>query len=175
MRFLLLLAAAVAIPAQSAAPVLDVPVVVQRKNGCGAAAVAMVIRYWRGQIPTLQTDDNPAAIFQRLYVPAEKGIRGSDMARYFQQREFRAFVIHADEADLSHHLSRGRPLIVCLRPGRGAPNHYVVVVGLDGSAGTISFVDPAKGAVVRQSTSRFRDEWARAENWTLLAVPLTNE
>jgi predicted double-glycine peptidase len=173
MRCLLLLAAAAAIPAQSAAPVLDVPVVVQQKNGCGAAAVAMVIRYWRGQMPALQADDDPAAIFERLYVPAEKGIRGSDMAHYFEQRDFRAFVIHAEASDLSHHLSRGRPLIVCLRPSRAAPNHYVVVVGADASA--ISFVDPAKGVVVRQSASRFRDEWAPAENWTLLAVPRISE
>jgi predicted double-glycine peptidase len=175
MRFLLVLAAAAAIPAQSAAPVLDVPVVVQQKNGCGAAAVAMVIRYWRSQMPAFQADDDPAAVFERLYVPAEKGIRGADMARYFEQQGFRAFVIHADESDLSHHLSLGRPLIVCLRPKRAAPNHYVVVVGADASAGTISFVDPAKGVVVRQSASRFRDEWAPAENWTLLAVPQKSE
>jgi predicted double-glycine peptidase len=170
---LLALAAVAALAARSSAPVLDVPIVVQQKNGCGAAAIAMVMQYWRQHMPALPPGDDEAAIFARLYVPAEKGIRGADMARYFEQRAFRAFVIRADEADLSHHVSRGRPLIVCLRPGKSAPNHYVVVVGADAEA--VSFVDPARGMVVRQSCSRFRQEWARSDNWALLAVPRTSE
>ncbi|MGE5647108.1 MAG: C39 family peptidase [Acidobacteriota bacterium] len=167
--------AAAALSACAAAPVLDVPIVVQQKNGCGAAAIAMVMGYWHERMPEVPAGDSEGAIFDRLYVPGEKGIRGADMARYLEQRAFRVFLIRADEADLSHHVARGRPLIVCLRPGKSAPNHYVVVVGADPGSGTVSFVDPARGMVICQRTARFRREWEPAGNWALLAVPRTSE
>src|ERR1700741_4333749 len=99
---------------------LDVPFVKQEKNGCGAASIAMVMRFWQGQQGRTRSPDADAAnIHQALFSKAAHGIYASDAERYLQQNGYRTFVFRGEWADLRQHLEKGRPLIVALRPGSG--------------------------------------------------------
>lgn len=159
--------------AETAGVWLDVPFVAQEKEGCGAASIAMVMRYWQqkqGQGPGETAD--AARIQQALYSKDAHGIYASAMQRYFEAQGFRAFAFAGEWSDLRQHLEKGRPLIVALQPGaHGAPLHYVVVAGVDPERGLVLLNDPAQRKLLKQDRSSFEREWNAAGKWTLLAVP----
>src|SRR6202166_4385548 len=100
---------------------LDVPFVKQEKDGCGAASIAMVMQYWRTQQGQPASDTSDASQIRRvLYSANAHGIYASDMERYFRENEFRTFTIRGGWEDLKQHLSKGRPLIVALKPASGS-------------------------------------------------------
>ncbi|HEV2215250.1 MAG TPA: C39 family peptidase, partial [Terracidiphilus sp.] len=71
---------------------LDVPFVAQTKDGCGAAALAMVMQYWehhegRGLEPDAEAD----RILQALYAKRAHGIYASAMVEYLKAHGYRAF------------------------------------------------------------------------------------
>ncbi len=138
---------------------LDVPFVAQQKDGCGAAAVAMVAQYWGRQA-------DPAAVYRALESPRTSGAFAADLAAWFQSHGFRAFAFRARWSDLETHLAKGRPLIVCLR---GAPLHYLVVAGLDPARKVVLVNDPARCKLLPLDESEFRRAWYG--NWALLALP----
>src|ERR1700688_2219615 len=152
---------------------IDVPFVAQVKNGCGSAAIAMVMGYWEKKTEHGAGDSVDAGKIQAaLYSPAEEGIPASAMKRYFEDAGYRTFRFVGDWGELGHHLERGRPLIVSLKPsGPHGPLHYVVVVGIDSARGTIYLNDPAQQKMLRLSREGFESEWKATEHWTLLAVP----
>ena len=158
-----------ALHAEPAGVWLDVPFVSQEKNGCGAASVAMVMRYWQRQKGQPETAD--ALDIQRaLYSPRARGIYASDLERYLRQHGFRTFAVKGEWQDLQHHLEQGRPLIVALKVGPG-DLHYVVVTGLDWRRNIVLKHDPAGRKLLKQHRADFEKEWKAAGNWTLLAVP----
>ena len=151
---------------------IDVPFVKQEKNACGAASVAMVMQFWQRQQGMSTTRESDSAEIQRaLYSPDARGIRASDMEYYFRQRGFRTFTFEGTSADLQQHLGKGRPLIVALKPGTGAPLHYVVVTGIDPEHNLILLNDPAERKLLKQEMAGFEKEWKGTAHWTLLAVP----
>jgi predicted double-glycine peptidase len=139
---------------------LDVPYVRQEKNGCGAASIAMVMQYWIGK-----DAPDPHTIRKLLYSPRAEGIFASDMERYFREKGFQVFAFRGEWADLEQHIGKGRPLIVCLK--QGAPLHYVVVAGVDGSFVLLN--DPARRKLLKLDRAGFERDWK--DRWTLLAVP----
>jgi cellulose synthase operon protein C len=149
---------------------LDVPFIKQEKNGCGAASIAMVMQYWQhqqGQVPTADAEQ----IQRALYSSKGHGIYASDLESYLQQHGFRTFAFRGEWNDLRDHLQKGRPLIVALKPGHGAPLHYVVVAGMDWRQNTVLANDPAERKLLKTDRTTFEKEWKAAANWTLLAVP----
>jgi ABC-type bacteriocin/lantibiotic exporter with double-glycine peptidase domain len=152
---------------------IDVPFVAQVRNGCGSAAIAMVLKYWDEKTGHGSTDSADAGKIQAaLYSPAEEGIPASAMKKYFDGAGYRTFAFVGDWGELRHHLERGRPLIVSLNAsGPHGPLHYVVVVGIDSERGTIYVNDPAQQKMLRLSREGFESEWKATEHWTLLAVP----
>jgi len=152
---------------------IDVPYVAQTKEGCGAAAIAMVMQYWAKKKGKPETTEMDAAKIQELlYSPRQKGIPASAMEKYFQEEGFKAFAFHGEWRDLRNQLEKGRPLIVGLKAsGNRGPLHYVVVTGLDEVRGYVFLNDPAVGKMLRISREGFHEEWELAKNWTLLAVP----
>lgn len=160
----------VAVPPQSAW--LDVPFVKQQKDACGAASIAMIMQYWQQQRRQSLT---PNAEYQRiqeaLLSPAAHGILASDMERYFQQNGFTTYSFTGDLDILGHHLEKGRPLIVALKPGVHLPLHYVVVAGVDPEQSVILLNDPAQRKLLKMEYSSFERQWKGAGHWTLLAVP----
>ncbi len=152
---------------------LNVPFVRQQAEGCGAASISMVMQYWLKNPPEHTPPAADVARIQRqLFNPHAKGIYASDMERYFRQNGFRVFAFRGTLDDLSHHLAKGRPLIVCLQDsGRSGPLHYVVVVGLERHDGVVLVNDPAQRKLLKMDLGNFEKRWRPMHNWTLLAVP----
>jgi len=171
--------ACAAVVVATAAPAIwvDVPFVSQSKEGCGSAAISMVMQYWAkhgGQPASPHMD--AGKIQGLLYSPRQRGIPASAMEKYFREHGYRTFAFHGEWDDLLHHLQQGRPLIVCLKAsGARGPLHYTVVVGLDAEREFVFLNDPAVGRMLRISREGFQSEWDSAKNWTLLAVPAEKE
>jgi len=151
---------------------LDVPFVKQDKEGCGAAVISMVMQYWQQKsgLPATPATD-PAVIQRELYSSAAHGIYATDLERYFNQHEFRAYVFAGTLDFFRIHLGKGRPLIVALKPAGGGDLHYVVVVGLDSEHNLVLVNDPAQKKLLQEERADFEKEWKAAKWWTLLAVP----
>jgi ABC-type bacteriocin/lantibiotic exporter with double-glycine peptidase domain len=148
---------------------LDVPFVRQERNGCGAASLSMILRYWQSKgsvVPDSDTD--PGTILRALYVKNAEGIYADDMSQYLRQQGFQTFAFRGEWADLRQHLSKGRPLIAALKPGS---LHYVVVTGLDWQQDLVFVNDPAQKKLLKRKRADFEKEWRGTDNWTLLAVP----
>ncbi len=146
-----------------AGPPLDVPFVRQAKNTCGAASLAMVLRYWKQDV----THD---AIAARLLDPEQQGIRGSRLRDFARDRGLTAIAYSGDTTLLRDYVEKGRPLIVAWKQGRRRL-HDVVVVGYDDSRGEVIVHDPAEGPSRRVNVSTFEKRWAGTGHWTLLVMP----
>jgi uncharacterized protein YvpB len=152
---------------------LDVPFVRQAKNGCGAASVSMILRYWGSQgVPIEAATADAGLIQRRLYSKEARGIWGSDLEEYLRTQNFQTFVFAGKWEDLRQHLAKGRPLIVCLgQADAEGPRHYVVVTGLDEAGGLILVNDPQRRKLAKIHREQFEKDWASAGHWTLLAIP----
>lgn len=159
--------------AESSAGVwLDVPFVKQERDGCGAASIAMVMQYWqRQQHLSISPEANAANILRVLYSDKGHGIYASSMVRYFEQNGYRTFAFAGAWADLEHHLAKGRPLIVALKPDAGSALHYVVVAGIDSEQDVVMVNDPEQRKLLKEDRSQFEREWKATKDWTLLALP----
>lgn len=152
---------------------LDVPFVKQSEEGCGSAAISMLLQYWTAHGTTLVAGRADAAAIQKeLYSRKAHGIYASDVRRYLRESGFREFSIRGEWGDLRQHLEQGRPLIVSIQPGSAkTPFHYVVVTGMDWRREAVFINDPARGKLLRVERREFEKEWLAASNWMLLAVP----
>ena len=162
-----------AVPAKTSGVWLEVPYVKQAEDGCGSAAIAMLLQYWSAHgTPVAASRADAAAIQKRLYSRKARGIFAADMEKYFRESGFREFAIRGEWNDLREHLEQGRPLIVSLQPGSAkVPLHYVVVTGMDWEREAVLVNDPARGKLMRVERQEFEKEWQAARNWMLLAVP----
>jgi len=149
---------------------LDVPFYRQKKNGCGAASVAMVMHFWEGRQPGPPVSyPLPEEVYRALYRQEQKGIPLGGMRRYLQESGFRAFTLRGRWEDLEVHLAKGRPLIVALRKGPTKEIHFVVVTGAED--GFVSINDPTRKKPARLKRAEFQERWAFADGWMLLASP----
>ncbi len=152
---------------------LEVPFVKQTEEGCGSAAISMLLQYWSAHgVALAATRADPAAIRQKLFSRKAHGILASEMERYLKESGFRAFGYPGEWNDLRQHIEKGRPLIISLQPkGNTTRFHYVVVVGMDWAQGALFVNDPARGKLLRLERQEFEREWHATGNWMLLAVP----
>jgi ABC-type bacteriocin/lantibiotic exporter with double-glycine peptidase domain len=160
-------------PQENAGIWLDVPFVKQSEDGCGSAAISMVLQYWNAHgTPVEVQRSNADAIQRMLYSRQARGIYASDMESYLKASGFRVFHLQGEWKDLQEHLNQGRPLIVSLQVGNArSPLHYVVVTGLDWQKEAVFINDPARGKLLRIARAEFEKEWRANRNWMLLAVP----
>lgn len=172
------LALATVAAAQTPAAVwIDVPFVPQPREGCGAAALSMIMQYWAAQAGATLNSDTTGAdrdvnqIQHALYSPREHGIPASAMRGYLEQHGFRAFALSGVWSDLEEHLRKGRPIIVALRPEGQRELHYVVIDGVDTPRGMVMMNDPAQRKLLSEERSAFEKDWKASHNWMLLAVP----
>ncbi|HEV2176627.1 MAG TPA: C39 family peptidase [Terriglobia bacterium] len=151
---------------------VDVPFVPQPREGCGAASIAMVMQYWIAHGSRLDPRRAEVGSIQRLlFSRSAHGITTGSMKRYFEESGFRTFAFNGRWGDLYEQLTRGRPLIVCLRESRAALLHYVVVDGLDEQNGFVLVNDPAQRKLLKLRQADFEKDWRASGFWTLLAVP----
>ncbi len=158
---------------ESAGIWLDVPYVKQSEDGCGSAAISMVLQYWNAHGMRIDSQRADAkAIQKQLYSRKVRGIFASDMENYLKASGFKVFTLDGNWAELQEHLKQGRPLIVSLRPGSAnTPLHYVVVTGIDWQTNATFIHDPARGKLLRVERADFEKQWRPNRNWMLLAVP----
>jgi predicted double-glycine peptidase len=149
---------------------LELPFVPQVKQGCGSAAIAMVLLWWKQHgFAAKPGAVDAAAIHREVYSEEEQGTKARDVSRYFERRGFRSFGFSGSWAELAEHLKKGRPVIVAIRPPGQRQMHYVVVSGI--GADRILLHDPAVGAYRAVSREGFEKQWAASDRFTLLAVP----
>ena len=139
---------------------------VERRD-CGAAALAMVLGYWR--LPVTRDEiavANPPA--------PERGIRAAALRDFARARGLQAFVIKGELADLEREVQRHRPVVVGMMKvyGNKAYAHYEVVIGINRQAERILTLDPAAGLRVN-SREGFTAEWVAAGQLTLIVLPRT--
>jgi ABC-type bacteriocin/lantibiotic exporter with double-glycine peptidase domain len=151
---------------------IDVPFVAQPRDGCGAASISMVMRYWSAQEHhALGPDADVTAIQQQLYVPREHGIPAPEMVQYLRQHGYLAFAVNGAWSDLEENIKKGRPLIVALRPPGQSELHYVVIAGVDPQHGSVTMNDPAERKLLTDDRQQFERDWSATHDWMLLAVP----
>jgi len=154
---------------------LDVPYVHQEKDGCGSASLAMVLQYWKSKGAEFEAARMDAAQIQReLYAKKAHGIYASEMERYLRDAGMQVWAFRGEWKDFRAQITKGRPVIAGLKP-RGAPAHYVVVVGVDPQDTGVVVNDPERGQLVRIERGEFEKGWQGTEKWTLLAVPKQSE
>jgi uncharacterized protein YvpB len=160
-------------PEQPAGVWLDVPFVAQPADGCGSAAISMLLQYWGAHGIQLDPARADVHTIQRLlYSPEARGIYASDLEKYLRESGFTVFTIRGTWEDLATHLQQGRPLIVAMQAtGKKSPLHYVLAIGMDSRDPALFVNDPARGKLLRIERARFEKAWQPVGNWTLLAVP----
>jgi len=160
-------------PQETAGIWLDVPYVKQTENGCGSAAISMLLQYWNAHGAQVDSQRADATAIQKLlYSRKVHGIHSSDMENYLKQSGLRVFSLNGEWKDLLEQLKQGRPLIASLQPGSAkTPLHYVVVTGIDWQSGAVFINDPARGKLLRVAREDFEKQWRPNRNWMLLAVP----
>jgi ABC-type bacteriocin/lantibiotic exporter with double-glycine peptidase domain len=160
-------------PQENAGVWLDVPFVKQSADGCGSAAISMILQYWNDHGVHVDSQRADAVTIQRqLYSRKARGIFASDMESYLKASGLQVFHLNGSWTDLQEHLKQGRPLIVSLQPGSArAPLHYVVVTGMDWQHEAVFIHDPARGKLLRVERVDFEKQWRPKRNWMLLAVP----
>jgi len=150
---------------------LDVPFVQQVGNGCGAACISMIMRYWHRSSASARMPDD-TQIIGRLFSEEIEGVRAADLARFLQEQDYRVFTFNGNRDDLEHHLQKGRPLIVGIKQSSGTARfHFVVVAGLDPAQDLILVNDPARRKLIKLRRADFERDWKECGNWTLLALP----
>src|SRR5260221_10342334 len=89
---------------------LDVPYVHQEKEGCGSAALAMVLQYWNQKGAVLSPERIDAEKIQRdLHSKEARGIRASAMERDLRESGFSPFIFRGEWSELTAHLEKGPP------------------------------------------------------------------
>jgi ABC-type bacteriocin/lantibiotic exporter with double-glycine peptidase domain len=141
------------------------PVIEQQHEGdCGAAATALLLRYW-GR--TASPDDIRAA----SGVAADRGLRADFLESYLRRQELGAALIEGNLGDLRHELTAGRPILVGIAKPlstRRAIEHYVLVVGLHPARQLVVVADPAAGYHV-YSYDELAREWEPTHRLTIVA------
>src|SRR5262245_10429005 len=175
--------------------VRDVPFVAQRDDhGCGPAALAMVLAYFRVAVPAadrLSFGDpkrvpNPSLDGSRRAEPggdpreelARGDVRAGTLRDVARAQGLEAFVVAGTFADLFEQVGRGRPVLVGLaKPmaltGGRALAHYEVVIGLKRTRRLILSLDPAVG-LRETSFEGFAREWAPTRQVTIVFLGPTN-
>jgi ABC-type bacteriocin/lantibiotic exporter with double-glycine peptidase domain len=143
---------------------LDVPLVSQEKELCGAASLAMVFKYWGQEI-------SQYTIADAIGREDGKGLRGEDLRDFSERSGFSAFLFEGELDGVKGHLQKGRPVVVAIRSKRARLYHYIVLVGFDDASAVILANDPRDGKLVRIAYKKFLTLWGRSKAWSLLIVP----
>ncbi|MGB2715440.1 MAG: cysteine peptidase family C39 domain-containing protein [Vicinamibacterales bacterium] len=146
------------------APLLDVPYLPQSEALCGGAAIAMVMRYWGATGIYAET-------FAELLDVEAQGIRGRDLIRALEARDYETASFEGNLDQIRRALDSRRPAVALIedRPSRF---HYVVIVGLRGDR--IVIHDPARAPFRVIDTEDFLRAWAQTGYWMLVARPRLN-
>ena len=135
------------------------------REGCGAAALEMVLGFWR--VPTGQDQ-----LWSAAAPPPGQGVRAGRLRDLARDRGLQAFLLEGTLADLDRELARQHPVLVGVLQRRGdrADPHYLVVVGLNQRRQQVLVLDPAAG-LRELPLAEFVVAWAATRRVTLVVYP----
>lgn len=143
---------------------IDIPVVKQENNFCGAASLTMVFKYWGKNISQYSVSD-------KIFDQSHKGILSNDLKSFSEDTGFLAFVYKGEINNIKENIKKGRPLIAAIRSQAPSGFHYVVIVGFDEELALIFVNDPYLGKMKRMNIKDFSERWKETNYWTLLLLP----
>ncbi len=144
----------------------SVPFYPQRAYQCGPAALAMVLNNYQELI-------SPAQLMPLVYVPALKGSLRAEMLAVARRFNYLAIVQDGKLTSVLREVAVGHPVLVMQNLGLAAYPywHYAVVIGYDLHNQVIILRSGRTKRLVR-SFSVFERTWQRAENWSVVMVPI---
>ena len=138
-------------------------------NLCGVAAIEMISGYYNQKLNDSQYH------YLKLDAKQNNGIAGATLEVVLRASDYYTAVFPGTLDDkttsLYYHLDMERPLIVMVSSADGKTNHYLVLTGYDPEKSLIVASDPAGEGSVTLSVDDFKKGWARANYFTLVAVP----
>ncbi len=143
---------------------IDVPMVEQENNLCGAASLTMVFKYWGKNISQYSVSD-------KIFNQSHKGILSNDLKSFSEKMGFLAFIYKSEINNIKENIKKGRPLIAAIRSQAPSGFHYVVIVGFDEELALIFVNDPYLGKMKSMNVQDFSEKWKEANYWTLLLLP----
>ncbi len=152
-------------PLPARARVDGVPVIVQTRDHCGPASLAMVLA-WAG-FPADPRDLGP-----RVFTPGRKGTFSMDLAREARFRGLLAYRVRQDPADLLAEVAAGHPVLVLENRGLSwwPVYHYSVLVGYDRDLGeAVLHAGAGHPEGIRLAT--LLRTWRRAGSFGLVVLP----
>ena len=152
-------------PLPARARVGGVPVIVQARDQCGPASLAMVLA-WAG-LPA-----SPEALGPRVFTPGRRGTLAMDLAREVRSRGLLAYRVGPDPADLLAEVAAGHPVLVLENRGLSwwPVYHYSVLVGYDRDRGeAVLHAGGEHPEAVRLPT--LLRTWRRAGSFGLVVLP----
>lgn len=172
--FVLLLCACKAMPVSHdvgfGVTAIKVPFVAQQApNLCGLASAEMLTGYYS---ITLNDEQRKALSDEAA---KKQGVNGAVLKKMMEEAGYFVAIfpgtLDFEPTGIYRHLDNRRPLIAMVGEEDGKKNHYVLIVGYDPERKLIALSDPNRGQVT-ESLENFKKRWIRANNFTLLAVPL---
>lgn len=143
---------------------IDIPVVKQESDFCGAASLTMVFKYWGKNISQYSISD-------KIFDQSHKGILSGNLKSFSEDMGFHAFVYRGEINNIKENIKKGRPLIVAIRSQAPSGFHYMVTVGFDEELALILVNDPFLGEMKRMNVQDFSERWKETNYWTLLLLP----
>ena len=135
------------------------------REDCGAAALAMVLRYWGHSV-------TGGAIAAASPPVPPQGINAAALRAFARRLGMQAFLIQGQQADLEREIHRHRPVLVGVMKRYIVRNypHYEVVVGINRQKQRVLTLDPAHGLRVN-GRNGFAAEWADSGQVALIIFP----
>ncbi len=152
-------------PLPARARVEGVPVIVQARDHCGPASLAMVLA-WAG------SPAGPEALAPRVFTPGRGGTFAMDLAREVRSRGLLAYRVRPDPADLLAEVAAGHPVLVLENRGLSwwPVYHYSVLVGYDRDRGeAVLHAGGGHPEGIRLAT--LLRTWRRAGSFGLVVLP----
>ncbi len=144
------------------------PVVLQQAEAdSGAAALAMVLRYWETEVSI----GDIVEAYPRL--TASGNMDAADLREYAERKGLLSFLFRGELGVLEFELMQRRPVIVGLVKRHGFGRllaHYEVVVAYHPEQQVVVTLDPAHG-LRQNSLQGFLSEWEPSERLTLVMFP----
>ena len=146
---------------------LDVPNVVQRRERCGQASLAMVLRFYGADASALLQAES-------AYDPVLRGSLITDLAGAARRSGYRADIQTLTADTLIALLERGVPVILLYQNGSGpvTVRHFGVLTGWDASHSTFTLQD---GTAAPRKTRRddLQKRWNTAGSQALVVTRMT--
>ncbi|HOO76856.1 MAG TPA: C39 family peptidase [bacterium] len=159
--FLFLACRAAALAAESGGTFLEVPFVVQEREYCGPACLAMVFNYYGVEF-------DQESLAREVYRPELDGSLNLDLLQAARRHGFDAEAFSGSRDDIFQALDAGAPVIVqVLVPGGSGNYHFMVVRGYDRESRTLT-VHSGRSRDLRLEWDAFGRDWDGSGNWMLV-------